>query len=50
MGVWFSNEVRVAHGVGLWNNIRNGWEVFVRFISFVMARDLESDFGIYLVC
>lgn len=40
--------MRGAHGVGLWKNIINGWELFFHFISFAIGEG-ESDSGMILV-
>ncbi|KAG6707832.1 hypothetical protein I3842_06G052100 [Carya illinoinensis] len=36
-GGWCSNEFRGSHGVGLWKNIRNGWETFMRHTHIVVG-------------
>jgi hypothetical protein len=33
-GGWCSREIVWAFGVGLWKNIRKGWETFSRFIKY----------------
>jgi hypothetical protein len=33
-GGWCTNVVEGPYGVGVWKQIRRGWEVFSRFISF----------------
>jgi hypothetical protein len=33
-GGWCSNEVSRTYGVGMWTNIRRGWEVFSRLVRF----------------
>ncbi|KAG7991022.1 hypothetical protein I3843_02G054700 [Carya illinoinensis] len=36
-GGWCSNEVRGAHGVGLWKNIRAGWDKFSQFFRVTIG-------------
>jgi hypothetical protein len=45
-GGWCSREIVRAFGVGLWKNIRKGWETFSRFIRYEVGVGL--DFG--MIC
>lgn len=47
---WCSNEVRSVYGVGLWKNIKNGWEDFARFINFKVGDGARLSFWHDLWC
>lgn len=47
-GGWCSNEVRGAHGVELWENIRNGWRIFLDIADLRSVWVQECAFGMVL--
>jgi hypothetical protein len=47
-GGWCSLEPTGAFGVGVWKNIRKGWDSFSRFTRFVVGDTFKSAFG--MIC
>jgi hypothetical protein len=44
-GGWCSIELVGAFGVGLWKNIRKGWDTFSGFVRFELGIGLKQNFG-----
>jgi len=49
MGQMVLSRATGAFGVGVWKNIREGWNSFSRFTRFVVGMVSRSVFGIALV-
>jgi hypothetical protein len=45
-GRWCSLEPTGNFGVGVWKNIRKGWDYFSRFTRFIVGMAPRSVFGI----
>lgn len=43
-GGWYSFELVGAYGVGLWKNIRKGWETFSSFARFEVGDGVRTKF------
>jgi hypothetical protein len=49
-GEWCSNEVHGLYGVGIWKNIKRGWEELSSHIGFEMGGDSKIQFWHALWC
>jgi hypothetical protein len=43
-GGWCSKEVGGSHGVGVWKNIRKGWDAFQQYVSFEVGNGSRVSF------
>uniref|UniRef100_A0A2N9ETM1 Reverse transcriptase domain-containing protein n=1 Tax=Fagus sylvatica TaxID=28930 RepID=A0A2N9ETM1_FAGSY len=49
-GGWTTRVVNGPHGVGLWKNIRSGWEKFERLIAFKVGSGAQAKFWLDTWC